>query len=51
MSAPAGARPLSSPRNLALALLTTTAPPHPDSPRNVRQDRAQAIKTATGKVL
>ncbi len=47
----AGARQLSSLRNLTPALLRKTGLPIPETRENFRQDSAQTIKTVTGRIL
>lgn len=47
----AGARQLAGLPNLALSLLRQTGLPIPEARENFREDRAQAIKTVTGRIL
>jgi len=47
----AGARPLAALRNLALSLIRKTGIPIPEARENFREDRAEAIKTVTGRIL
>jgi len=47
----AGARQLAGLPNLALSLLRKTGLPIPEARENFREDRAQAIKTVTGRSL
>lgn len=47
----AGARPLAALRNLALALIRKSGIPIPQARENFCEDRAEAIKAVTGKIL
>ena len=47
----AGARPLAALRNLAVSLLRKSGVPIPEARENFREDRAEAIKTVTGRIL
>jgi hypothetical protein len=47
----AGARPLAALRNLALSLIRKSGIPIPQARENFREDRAEAIKTVTGRIL
>lgn len=47
----AGARPLAAARNLALSLLRKTGIAIPEARENFREDRAEAIKAVTGRIL
>ena len=47
----AGARPLAALRNLALSLIRKSGIPIPQARENFREDRAEAIKAVTGRIL
>jgi Transposase DDE domain len=47
----AGAQSLVALRNLAIALIRRAGLPIPEARENFREDRAQAIKLVTGRVL